>query len=129
MHKISLQLLAQVGPNVSKVAAMSFSSSSVPYCYLIPVDAVGHPFLPLGDNQLHHKLALAKARAICECYLFEGMSFYKSSSITNIAKAICESLFAEKKAAAAPKKTSTGPLHVKIIPGMQFLPEKDTCGT
>jgi hypothetical protein len=26
-----------------------------------------HPPTLLGDNPLHHKLALARARAICEC--------------------------------------------------------------
>ena len=52
------------------------------------------------------------------------MGFCKSSPITNIAKAICESLLAGKKAPAARKKTSTGLLRVLKITGTSFLPEK-----
>ena len=85
----------------------------------------GYPPSLLGENCLHHKLALAKARAIYECQLFQGMGFYNSSPITNIAKAICESLFAEKKTPAARKKTSTGLLHVPRLPGTSSLPKKE----
>ena len=79
------------------------------------------------------------------------MGFYKSSPITNIAKAICESLFAEKtrlrhvrrpqqgyymssesqerqfcrkKTPAARKNTSTGLSHVLKNPGTPFLPTR-----
>ena len=54
----------------------------------------------LEHNRLYHKLAVAKARAICECQPLQGMVFYYPSPITNIAKAICESLFSEKGPAA-----------------------------
>ena len=60
---------------------------------------------------------------------FQGMGFHIASPITNIAKAICESLLAGKKAPAARKKTSAGLLHVIEIPGTSFLPKKSACGT
>ena len=53
----------------------------------------------LGDNRLYHKLAIARAGAICESKPFQRMGFHNSSPITNIAKAICESLFAGRKSA------------------------------
>ena len=48
-----------------------------------------HPFSSLGVNGLYHKLAVAKARAICECQLFQRMGLYYAPSFTKLAKAIC----------------------------------------
>jgi hypothetical protein len=54
---------------------------------------------------LHHKLAIAKAGAICECQHFPRMCFYHSSPIPGMAKAICESSLAGGKGPAAAGKT------------------------
>ena len=68
-------------------------SPLIGFHHLRVVAGVADPPRLLGDNRLHHKLALAKARAICECQFFQGMGFYKSFPITNIAKVIRESPF------------------------------------
>jgi hypothetical protein len=52
------------------------------------------------------------------------MVSYKSSPISNIAKAICESLLAVEKAPVARKKIETGLLHVLKITARFFLPKR-----
>ena len=73
---------------------------------------------------MYHKLAIARAGAICESNPFRGSASMIPPPITNIAKAICESLFAGRKAAAACKQISTGLIHVIKISGTSFLPNK-----
>ena len=73
--------------------------------------------------------SLARTRVIYECLLFQGMGFHKSSPITNLAKAICVSLFAGKKTPAAGEKSSPRLVHVTQIPVTLFLPKTSACCT
>ena len=79
---------------------------------------------------MDHKLALAKARAIYECQLFQGMGFYyKSSPITNIAKAICESLLARKNICGTYENFNGAMTCPKNPRNVMFAGNKKACGT